>query len=41
MNNLILGGAGFIGQHLTHKLLKTRQQRVTIIDNLSTSNSNI
>jgi UDP-glucose 4-epimerase len=41
MNNLILGGAGFIGQHLTHKLLKTRQQRVTIIDNLSTSKINL
>lgn len=41
MNNLILGGAGFIGQHLTHKLLKSRQQRVTIIDNLSTSKINL
>lgn len=41
MNNLILGGAGFIGQHLTHKLLKTRQARVTVIDNLSTSRINL
>jgi UDP-glucose 4-epimerase len=41
MNNLILGGAGFIGQHLTHKLLKTRQQRVTIVDNLSTGKINL
>ena len=41
MNNLILGGAGFIGQHLTHKLLKSRQQRVTIIDNLSTGKINL
>lgn len=41
MNNLILGGAGFIGQHLTHELLRTRQARVTIIDNLKTSNINL
>jgi len=41
MNNLILGGAGFIGQHLTHRLLKTRQERVTIIDNLKTSKINL
>ena len=41
MNNLILGGAGFIGQHLTHELLKTRQARVTIIDNLKTSKINL
>ncbi len=40
MNNLILGGAGFIGQHLAHKLLKTRQHRVTIIDNLKTAKFN-
>lgn len=41
MNNLILGGAGFIGQHLSHRLLKTRQNRVTVIDNLSTSKINL
>jgi len=41
MNNLILGGAGFIGQHLVHSLLKTRQERVTIIDNLKTSSINL
>jgi len=41
MNNLILGGAGFIGQHLSHSLLKTRQERVTIIDNLKTSSINL
>jgi UDP-glucose 4-epimerase len=41
MNNLILGGAGFIGQHLCHSLLKTRQERVTIIDNLKTSTINL
>jgi UDP-glucose 4-epimerase len=41
MNNLILGGAGFIGQHLAHGLLKTRQERVTIIDNLKTSSINL
>lgn len=41
MNNLILGGAGFIGQHLSHTLLKTRQARVTIIDNLKTSRINL
>jgi len=41
MNNLILGGAGFIGQHLTHKLLHTRQARVTVIDNLKTSRINL
>lgn len=41
MNNLILGGAGFIGQHLSHKLLNTRQERVTIVDNLDTAKFNI
>jgi len=41
MNNLLLGGAGFIGQHLAHKLLKTRMERVTIIDNLKTSKINL
>jgi len=43
MNILILGGAGFIGQHLTHKLLDgdeyfgERNNRVVVIDNLATS----
>lgn len=41
MNVLILGGAGFIGQHLTHALLKTRHNRVVVIDNLSTSSINL
>jgi UDP-glucose 4-epimerase len=41
MNNLLLGGAGFIGQNLAHKLLKTRMERVTIIDNLATSRINL
>jgi UDP-glucose 4-epimerase len=41
MNNLLLGGAGFIGQHLAHRLLKTRQERVTIVDNLKTSKINL
>ena len=41
MNNLLLGGAGFIGQHLAHRLLNTRMHRVTIIDNLKTSKFNI
>lgn len=36
MNNLILGGAGFIGKHLAHRLLRTRMERVTIVDNLAT-----
>ena len=40
MNYLILGGAGFIGQHLTKALfnLKERHVGVTVIDNLKTSN---
>jgi len=33
--NLITGGAGFIGSHLAEELLR-RQEKVTIIDNLST-----
>ena len=43
MNILILGGAGFIGQHLVHKLLDgdeyfgERNNRVVIVDNLETS----
>ena len=38
---MLLGGAGFIGQHLAHRLLRTRQERVTIIDNLKTSKINL
>lgn len=41
MNILILGGAGFIGQHLAHALLKTRHNRVVVIDNLATSTINL
>lgn len=41
MNNLLLGGAGFIGQHLAHRLLRTRQERITIVDNLKTSRINL
>jgi UDP-glucose 4-epimerase len=41
MNNLLLGGAGFIGQHLAHRLLQTRQERVTIIDSLKTSSIDV
>lgn len=39
MNNLILGGAGFIGRHLTKHLFskKERHVGVTVIDNFSTS----
>lgn len=36
MKNLILGGAGFIGQHLTKRLLVDGDE-VTVIDNLKTS----
>ena len=41
MNILILGGAGFIGQHLSHKLLEGRKNRVTVIDSLATSSINL
>lgn len=41
MKNLVLGGAGFIGQHLTHNLLYYRQNRVIIVDNLATSRINL
>lgn len=41
MNILLLGGAGFIGKQLAHKLLDTRHNRVTIIDNLVTSSINV
>lgn len=41
MKNLVLGGAGFIGQHLTHSLLQYRQNRVIIVDNLATSRINL
>jgi UDP-glucose 4-epimerase len=39
MNHLILGGAGFIGRHLTHTLFNQRERHVgvTVIDNLATS----
>lgn len=41
MNYLILGGAGFIGRHLTKALFsqKERHVGVTVIDNLKTSNN--
>jgi UDP-glucose 4-epimerase len=35
MHYLITGGAGFIGSHLTERLLRA-DHRVTILDNLST-----
>lgn len=40
MNYLILGGAGFIGQHLTKSLFERKERHVgvTVIDNLKTSN---
>jgi len=41
MNILILGGAGFIGQHLSHKYLEDRGHRVTVIDSLVTSSINL
>jgi UDP-glucose 4-epimerase len=43
MNYLILGGAGFIGQHLTRALFnqKERHVGVTVIDNLKTSSRTI
>lgn len=37
MNVLILGGAGFIGQHLVHAYL-SNNNTVTVVDNLKTSN---
>jgi UDP-glucose 4-epimerase len=43
MNYLILGGAGFIGQHLTRALFnqKERHVGVTVIDNLKTSSRTV
>lgn len=40
MNNLILGGAGFIGQHLTKALFDSKERHVgvTVIDNFATAN---
>lgn len=40
MNNLLLGGAGFIGQHLTHALLAGTSNTVVVIDSLRTSSFN-
>ena len=39
MNYLITGGAGFIGSHLTEKLV-SRGDQVVIFDNLSTGSTN-
>lgn len=36
MNILITGGAGFIGSHLAEELLKEKENKIYIIDNLST-----
>lgn len=41
MNILLLGGAGFIGKKLAHRLLHTRWNRITVVDNLSTSKINL
>ncbi|HEU5172554.1 MAG TPA: GDP-mannose 4,6-dehydratase, partial [Nitrososphaeraceae archaeon] len=38
-NILITGGAGFVGHHLTKKLLKEKANRVIIIDNNSNTNT--
>lgn len=37
---LITGGAGFIGSHLTNRLLKTRHYKIIIVDDLSTGLKN-
>ena len=39
MKVIILGGAGFIGSHLTDFLLK-KKYKITVIDNLSTGRIN-
>jgi UDP-glucose 4-epimerase len=36
--SFIAGGAGFIGGHLTRELLRRREQRVVVFDNLSSGN---
>lgn len=41
MNILLLGGAGFIGKNLVHHLLRTRWNRITVVDNLATSRINL
>lgn len=40
MDYLILGGAGFIGRHLAHRLLADDNNTVLVIDNLHTSSHN-
>jgi len=39
MHILVTGGAGFIGSHLIDLLLQNSENRVTVIDNLSTGSS--
>ena len=39
-NILITGGAGFVGHHLTNKLLKEKKNKVIIVDNKSNANTN-
>ncbi len=41
MIHLVLGGAGFIGRHLTHTLLADVDNRVVIIDNCATSSTDL
>lgn len=41
MNCLILGGAGFLGTHLTNELLKKRQNFVTVFGRAESNYSNI
>lgn len=40
MDYVILGGAGFIGRHLAHKLLADEHNTVLVIDSLQTSTHN-
>ena len=35
-NILIIGGVGFIGSHLVNELVKNKNNKITVIDDLST-----
>ena len=41
MNILVTGGLGFVGSNLVDKLVKSKENKVFVIDNLSSNSSSV